>query len=142
MSTELPVLIADDDSDDQLMLKDAFKDCGIYNQIHFLENGIDLMYYLNRAKNSGFKDMPALILLDLNMPKKDGREVLVEIKSDPVLKFIPVVIFTTSKSLTDIRSTYSNGANSYVAKPSTYEELLEIIRNIGEYWLKINILAK
>src|SRR5713101_1259658 len=114
------ILMADDDADDRLLAKDALVECGLANDLHFVENGEEILDYLRRRgryQQPGAAPRPGLILLDLNMPKKDGREALREIKSDPDLKKIPVVVLTTSKAETDVGQIYELGANSFISKP-------------------------
>lgn len=134
------IAIADDDVDDRMMIQDALRDCHIRNPVDFLEDGEALMQYLRREGEYGGlagTDLPGLILLDLNMPRKDGREALAEIKSDPDLRHVPVIVMTTSRSPDDVSVTYDIGANSYVAKPIHYEELLEVLQTLGKYWLEV-----
>lgn len=134
------IAIAEDDPDDRMMIQDAFRDCQIANPVDFLEDGEALMQYLRREGEYGNllgTDLPGMILLDLNMPRKDGREALAEIKSDPDLRHIPVIVMTTSRSPDDVSVTYDIGANSYVAKPIHYEELLDVLQTLGKYWLDV-----
>ena len=134
------IAIAEDDPDDRMMIQDALRDCHISNPVDFLEDGEALMRYLRREHEyAALKgtELPGLILLDLNMPRKDGREALGEIKSDPELRHLPVVVMTTSRSPDDVAVTYDIGANSYVAKPILYEELLEVLQTLGRYWLEV-----
>ena len=127
------ILVADDDADDRLMIKDALEESRLTNEIHFVENGEELMKFLLDSKNQ----KPGLIFLDLNMPKMDGREALREIKAHPDLKRIPVVVLTTSKAEEDIFKTYNLGVNSFVTKPVTFESLLSVIKEVGRYWFEI-----
>jgi CheY-like chemotaxis protein len=134
------ILMADDDADDRQMTKEAFEESRLSNDLRFVEDGVELLDYLyRRGKYSepARSPRPGLILLDLNMPKKDGREALEEIKSDPNLQNIPVVVLTTSKEEEDIHRSYQLHANSYVTKPVTFESLVKVIRSIGQYWLEI-----
>ena len=133
------ILIADDDADDRMMISDALRESRLANDLHFVENGEELMdYLLSRGKfNASDHPRPGLILLDLNMPKMDGREALKEIKEHSELKRIPVVVLTTSKAEEDIYRTYNLGVNSFVTKPVTFESLVTIIREIGRYWFEI-----
>jgi CheY-like chemotaxis protein len=134
------ILIADDDPDDREMIRDAFNENRLVNDLRFVEDGEALMDYLHhRGKFEDLKDspLPGLILLDLNMPKKDGREALAEIKSDPALRRIPVVVLTTSKAEEDIYRTYNLGVNSFVTKPVTFDALVAVTRELGRYWLEI-----
>jgi two-component system, response regulator len=133
-------LMADDDPDDRLLINEAFQESLIANSIFFVEDGVELMDYLrhqNRFSNPVDAPTPDLILLDLNMPRKDGREALAEIKSDPHLRYIPVVVLTTSKAEEDIMRSYDIGAASYITKPVTFDGLVEAIRGLGQYWVQI-----
>ena len=132
--------MADDDEDDRLLAKDALEECRLANDLHFVVDGEELMDYLyHRGKYSQLikSPRPGLILLDLNMPKKDGREALQEIKSDPKLRLIPVIVLTTSKAEEDIYRTYDVGANSYISKPVTFESLVSVMKILGKYWFEI-----
>lgn len=143
MSEEMLILMADDDEDDCLMAKEAFEEAHVANELRFVHDGQELMDYLKRRgrfSDPGVSPRPGLILLDLNMPRKDGREALREIKSDPELKSIPVVVLTTSKAEEDILRTYADGANSFITKPVTFEGLVEVIKELDEYWFKISIV--
>ncbi len=133
-------LMADDDPDDRLLVEEAFKESLISNSIYFVEDGVELMDYLRKQDkyaHPGIAPTPDLILLDLNMPRKDGREALAEIKSDPNLRYIPVVVLTTSKAEEDIMRSYDIGAASYITKPVTFDGLVESIRGLGQYWVQI-----
>lgn len=135
-----PILIAEDDADDRFLLQTAFVENGYTDAIDFVENGVDVMNYLRdlnkmNPHSEGKAPYPSFILLDLNMPKKNGREVLKEIKEHPELKKIPVIIFTTTKNELEINRCYELGANSYIVKPSSFELLLKIIDQIRNYWL-------
>jgi two-component system response regulator len=123
-----------------MMTKEAFEENRIANDLRFVVDGEELMDYLKRRGEYGDPDTsprPGLILLDLNMPRKDGREALAEIKADPALKNIRVVIMTTSKAEEDIFRTYDLSAASYITKPVTFEGLVEVIKTLGKYWLEI-----
>ncbi len=136
----IPILVADDDEEDRMLIQDAMEESKLLNPLHFVADGQEAMDYLNhRGKFANLEKnpMPGLILLDLNMPKKDGREVLKEIKSNPSLRSIPVVILTTSKAEEDILRTYDLGVNSYITKPVTFDALVDIIKNLGKYWFEI-----
>ena len=130
----IPLLIAEDDPDDRLMIEDAFRDCGMPCALHFVADGEDLLAYLHALAPHGANPTPALILLDLNMPRMDGRTALQRIKQHPELKRIPVVAFTTSNSDDDVQSTYDLGVSSYISKPSDYEGLLDTVRMLNMYW--------
>lgn len=136
----ITILMADDDADDRLMTKEAFDESRLRNDLHFVEDGAELMDYLQRRgkySDPATSPRPGLILLDLNMPKKDGREALKEIKSDPNLKNIRIVVLTTSKAEEDIYRTYDLSAASYITKPVTFAGMAEVIRVLGKYWLEI-----
>lgn len=135
----LIILMADDDADDRLLAQDAMHESRVLNELHFVEDGVQLLSYLRGDDN--FNDrtlypMPGLILLDLNMPKMDGREALAEIKADPRLRRIPVVILTTSKAEEDMVKGYDLGAASYITKPVTFDALVELMRTLGKYWVE------
>ena len=136
----ITILMADDDADDRQLTKEAFEESRIANDLRFVEDGVELMDYLYRRgkyQDPTVSPRPGLILLDLNMPKKDGREALKEIKSDPKLKHIRVVILTTSGADEDILSTYDITAASYITKPVTFDGLVDVIKTLGKYWLEI-----
>jgi len=138
--TAITLLMADDDEEDRLLARDALRESRLLNDLRFVEDGEELMDYLHcRGRYSDHESAPrpGLILLDLNMPRKDGREALAEIKADPELKKIPVVILTTSKREEDIVRSYLDGANSFIVKPVTFEGLVEVMRAVGHYWLDI-----
>ena len=132
--------MADDDADDRQMTKEAFIENHLANDLRFVEDGVELLDYLKRRgkyRDPDSSPRPGLILLDLNMPKKDRREALAEIKQDPELKRIRVVIMTTSKAEEDIARTYDLSATSYITKPVTFAGLTEVVKTIGKYWLEI-----
>ena len=141
----MTILMADDDQDDQMLTQDAFEECRVINDLRFVNDGEELMDYLNRRGR--FKDpktapRPGLILLDLNMPRKDGREALEEIKSDPALRRIPIVVLTTSRAEEDILRSYDLGVNSFVIKPVTFEKLVEVVKTLNKYWFEIVVLPE
>lgn len=137
-TNHLYILIAEDDTDDRFLLETAFSECGFQDPILFVQDGVELMDHLVHAQRNNGNRQPALILLDLNMPKKDGREVLKQIKDDPELKKIPIVVFTTTRNEHDIKRCYELGANSYVVKPVSYDELLKVVSFIRNYWFDIS----
>lgn len=134
------ILIADDDPDDRAMIKEAFEENLLLNVLYFVEDGEVLMNYLNRAGKYSDTDvypMPGLILLDLNMPRKDGREALEEIKSSPKLSHIPIIVLTTSKTEEDIIKSYNLGVNCFISKPVKFVDLVQVTKTLGRFWLDI-----
>lgn len=131
------IVMAEDDPDDQVLVTDAFAEAGLEADLKFVENGEQLLDYLGQRSNP----QPALILLDLNLPKKDGREALREIKANPDLRRIPVVVLTTSKAETDIDCIYDLGANSFIRKPVNFDALVQIMKLLAQYWLGVVQLA-
>ncbi len=133
------ILMADDDDDDFLLTKKALAESKLLNRLMRVGDGEELLDYLRRKGN--FNELnaprPGVILLDLNMPRKDGREALKEIKSDEALRNIPIVVFTTSKAEEDIYKTYQLGVNSFITKPVTFDNLTEVMRTLGNYWFEI-----
>lgn len=127
------ILIAEDDADDRTLLRDAFSLNGRKEGIHFVNDGQELINLLSAKKNE--EELPDLILMDLNMPRKDGREALREIKRNPLLSQIPVIVMSTSRSEDDIASTYQLGVNSYIIKPSNFQTLVNAIKNLCAFWL-------
>ncbi len=136
----ITILVADDDPDDRELTRDAFAEAKLANDLRFVEDGIELLEYLRREgkyADPATSPRPGIILLDLNMPRKDGREALAEMKQDPRLKNIRVVIMTTSKAEEDILRTYDLSAASYITKPVSFDGLVEVVRTLGKYWLEI-----
>ncbi|HEX5241995.1 MAG TPA: response regulator [Tepidisphaeraceae bacterium] len=133
------ILLADDDSDDRMLARDALAESRLANDLRFVQDGEELMDYLYRRNKYANDEAPrpGLILLDLNMPRKDGREALREIKSDPNLRHIPIVVLTTSKAEEDIYRTYDLGVNSFITKPVTFDGLVSVMRGLGRYWFEI-----
>ena len=134
------ILMADDDEDDRMMAKEALEEAQLVNEIRFVEDGEELLDYLyRREKYSNAEDSPkpGLILLDLNMPRKDGREALEEIKADHDLCQIPVVVLTTSKAEEDICRTYNLGVNSFITKPVSFDGLVHVMKSLAYYWFEI-----
>ena len=145
MSTEMSkqpitVLYADDDADDQLLVKEALEESRLLNDLLFVNDGEELMDYLLRRgeyADPAKSPRPGLILLDLNMPRKNGREALAEIKQHPQLRRIPVVVLTTSKAEEDIYRSYDLGVNSFVSKPVTFSGMAAVMKALGTYWFQI-----
>lgn len=133
------IVMAEDDEDDRLLVRAAIEQSNVLNPIDYVEDGEELMQYLrHEGKYTRLKGqaLPGLILLDLNMPRKDGREALAEIRQDPLLRHIPVVILTTSQQEDDIIRCYHLGANSYITKPVSFEGLVDVMRTLEIYWLR------
>jgi CheY-like chemotaxis protein len=136
----ITILMADDDADDRTLTKEALEEGRLMNELRFVENGEELLEYLRKQGKyapPAEAPRPGLILLDLNMPRKDGRAVLKEIKSDPDLRTIPVVVLTTSKADEDVYRSYDLGVNSYIVKPVTFEALVDILQTLEKYWFEI-----
>lgn len=136
----LPILMADDDEDDRFLAQEAFNESRLANPLVFVEDGEELLDYLlhrGRYSDPDRSPRPGLILLDLNMPRKDGREALQEIKSNPDLRRIPVVILTTSRAEEDVLHSYNSGVNSFIVKPVTFEQLVRVVKCLGRYWFEI-----
>jgi CheY-like chemotaxis protein len=137
----ITILLADDDEDDRVLTADALRRSRLVNDLRFVVDGDDLMRYLRGtgayAPGGTPAPRPGLILLDLNMPKKDGREALAEIKGDPDLRRIPVVVLTTSKAEEDIFRTYDLGVNSFVSKPVTFAQLAAVMTQLADYWFDL-----
>lgn len=133
------ILMADDDADDRILTKDALEESRVLNDLRFVENGEELVDYLYQRGNYSDPESaprPSLILLDLNMPRKDGREALAEIKADPNLRRIPIVVMTTSQAEEDIFRSYDLGASSFITKPVTFDRLVELMKALGHYWIE------
>jgi CheY-like chemotaxis protein len=136
----ITIMYADDDPEDRMLVKDAWLESRIANPLAFAEDGEDLMDYLHRrGKYTALEGapLPGLILLDLNMPRKDGREALKEIKADPALRSIPVVVLTTSKAEEDILRAYDLGVSSFIIKPVTFQSLVDLTLTFKKYWFEI-----
>lgn len=139
-SRPITILYADDDPEDRMLLMDAWKESRVANELHMVEDGEQLMDYLLRRgefTSLASTPLPGMILLDLNMPRKDGREALREIKSDPALRRVPVIVLTTSKAEEDIYRAYDLGVNSFIVKPVTFKSLVDVTQTLGRYWLEI-----
>jgi CheY-like chemotaxis protein len=134
------IVMADDDADDRLFTQEALAESRLANDLHFVEDGEELLDFLRHQgayANHSDAPRPALILLDLNMPKMDGREALQAIKADPALRQIPVVVLTTSRAEEDIFASYDSGANSFISKPVTFDGLVDALKRLGQYWFQI-----
>ncbi len=131
------ILLVEDNPGDVRLTKEALKDAKVLNEIFVARDGVEAMEFLHRKGRFSKVPLPDLILLDLNLPKKDGREVLAEIKEDPILKHIPVVVLTTSKADEDIVKTYNLHANAYITKPVDLARFAEIIHVLNEFWFTI-----
>jgi CheY-like chemotaxis protein len=134
------ILMAEDDPDDRLLSKEALEEAHLSNDVRFVVDGEDLLDYLHqRGKFAppAAAPRPGLILLDLNMPRKDGREALEEIKATPTLRHIPIVVLTTSKAEEDILRSYDLGVSGYITKPVRFEELITVMKGLGRYWFEI-----
>lgn len=133
------ILIAEDDADDRLLIQDALTDSGVALDVRFVEDGVELLDYLNRRHEFSLpasSPWPGLIILDLNMPRMDGREALKELKSKPGWKQIPVVVLTTSTAEPDIARVYELGANSFISKPVSFQALVGLMATVVDYWFK------
>ncbi len=130
-----PILMADDDADDREMTRIALDESPLGNPIEFVNDGQELLDRLRRSV--GRASLPGLVMLDLNMPRKDGRQTLAEIKQDPHLRHLPVIVLTTSKAEEDILRSYDLGASGFITKPVTFEGLVEVMTAIGDYWFDL-----
>jgi len=133
----IEVLLVEDSPGDVRLTREAFKDAKVHINLHVASDGADAMALLERQGEHANAPRPDLILLDLNLPKKDGREVLAELKESPALKCIPVVILTTSASEADIQGSYQRHANCYITKPVDLEGFLKVVRSIDNFWLSV-----
>lgn len=142
MEDSIKILLVEDNPADIRLIKEVFKDTDSNNEIFVVKDGVDVMDFLNQK--SRFQDVPKpdIILLDLNLPRKDGREVLREIKENDDFKYIPIVVLTTSSSKEDVIKTYGNHANCYITKPVDFDRFLKVIKSIEDFWLKIIELPK
>jgi CheY-like chemotaxis protein len=136
----ITIVLADDDADDRMLARDALAEARLANDLFFVQDGEELLDFLRRRgryADPAAAPRPGLILLDLNMPRKDGREALAEIKADPDFRRIPVVVLTTSKAEEDVYRTYDLGVNSFITKPVTFEGLVSVMKALGTYWFEI-----
>ncbi len=136
-ATPIDILLVEDNPGDARLTREAFKDGKLLNVLHHVEDGVEALAFLRQEKPYGAVPRPDLILLDLNLPRMDGREVLAAIKSDESLKRIPVVVLTTSDDDRDVLRAYNLHANCYITKPVRLERFLEVVRSIEEFWLSI-----
>jgi CheY-like chemotaxis protein len=133
----IQILMAEDDEEDQALVQKAFRRARVINHLNFVNDGEELLQYLRREGRFADAPFPDIVLLDLNMPKKDGREALKEIKGDSRLRHVPVVILTTSDADEDVLRSYDLGASSYIQKPVTFEKLVEVVETLRQYWLGV-----
>ncbi|HET6433063.1 response regulator [Dyella sp.] len=133
----LSILVAEDDADDRVLLADAFVESGVPVELDFVADGVELLDRLNARDQAPDQSLPDLLLLDLNMPRMDGREALRAIREHERLRHLPVIILTTSRAELDIRVSYQLGANSYVTKPRRFDELTAVLRSLERYWMDI-----
>lgn len=137
---QISILVAEDDLEDCQMIDEVIRENHLLNELRFVNNGeelLDYLYNFGKYKDKDKYPLPSLILLDLNMPRKDGREALKEIKRDPKLCQIPIIILTTSSAESDILQVYNLGANSFISKPVTVTEFVKVIKELGRYWFEI-----
>ena len=136
----ITILVVDDDPDDRMLIEDAFVESKLQNQRRYVKDGVELIEYLQHRGQFGDvreAPRPGVILLDLNMPRMDGREALAVIKADPNLRQIPVIVLTTSKAEEDILRSYNLGVNSFITKPVTFDGLVNVVNVLSSYWLQI-----
>ena len=136
-ATAVEILLVEDNPGDARLTEEAFKDSRLLNSMHRVSDGVEALAYLRQEGQYATAARPDIILLDLNMPRKDGREVLAEIKDDPDLKSIPVVVLTTSDADTDVIKSYELHANCYITKPVDLEKFMNIVQRIEDFWLAI-----
>jgi CheY-like chemotaxis protein len=134
---EIEILLVEDDPGDVVMTREAFQDYKIHNQLHVVNDGTEAMAFLRQEGEFADQPRPDLVLLDLNLPRMDGREVLQAIKSDPELASIPVVVLTTSENEDDVLRSYSLHANAYVTKPVDFERFIEVVRRIDDFFVSV-----
>ena len=133
----IEILLVEDNPGDVRLTREALKEGKVYSNLHTVKDGVEAMEFLRRQGKYSSVPRPDIILLDLNLPKKDGREVLQEIKTDEVLKRIPVVVLTTSKAEEDVLRTYNLHANCYVTKPVDLEKFMVVVKSIDVFWLTV-----
>jgi CheY-like chemotaxis protein len=138
----IDILMAEDDVEDQMLVQDAFRAARLANRLCIVSDGEELMRFLLDRADGPSSELPGVILLDLNMPRKDGREALREIRAHPRLRRIPVVVLTTSSAEEDILTSYDLGVSTYVRKPVTFEKFVEVVRTLGTYWFEVAELPR
>lgn len=136
-SRTFPILVADDDEDDRQFMLEAMQASRLRNQLFFVKDGLELLEFLRQTGEYVDAPRPGLILVDLNMPRLSGREAIEQIKADPDLRSIPLVVLTTSRAEDDIVRTYEVGASSYIVKPVTFDSLVEVVQGLGRYWFEV-----
>jgi CheY-like chemotaxis protein len=139
-SSQITILIADDDPDDRILARDALVESKVMNTVKFVEDGQELLDYLNRRgkfADPASSPTASIVLVDLNMPRVDGRTAIAAIKNDPALRHIPITVLTTSRAHEDIFRSYSLGVNSYITKPVSFEGLVRVMQSLNRYWFEI-----
>jgi len=131
------ILMAEDDVEDQMLIREALDASELSHDLVIVDNGEELIDYLNQAGKYSEVSLPGIVLLDLNMPRKNGHEALTEIKADPKLRRIPIIVLTTSDAEEDIKSTYDMGVSSYICKPVSFDKLVELVNTLGRYWFEL-----
>ena len=131
------VLLVEDDPGDVVLIKEAFEFNKVHNALHIVSDGVDALDFLHRRNGHEGAPRPDLVLLDLNLPRKDGREVLAEVKADKDLRTIPIVVLTTSEAEEDILRSYDLHANAYVTKPVDFDRFIEVVRQIDEFFVTV-----
>ena len=138
----IEILLVEDNEGEARLVQEAMRDAKMRNHMHMVEDGVEAMEFLRRQGRFGDAPRPDLVLLDLNLPRKDGRQVLAEMKTDPMLKRIPVVVLTTSNAEQDVLSAYDLHANCYVTKPVDFDKFMYVVRQIDEFWVKVVTLPE
>jgi len=133
----IDVLLVEDDPGDVLLIREAFEDNKVHNRLHVVPDGVEALTFLRQEGEHADAPRPDLVLLDLNLPRKDGREVLAEVKGDESLQHIPVVVLTTSKAEEDVLRSYKLHANAYVTKPVDFDRFIEVVRQIDEFFVTV-----
>ena len=133
----IDVLLVEDDPGDVVLIQEAFEDNKVRNRLHTVSDGVEALEFLRREGDYTDAPRPDLVLLDLNLPRKDGREVLAEVKGDEELQHIPVVVLTTSKAEEDVLRSYKLHANAYVTKPVDFERFIDVVRQIDEFFVTV-----